>query len=382
MAALEGLSAGAVPTSAERAGPRSAGRVRLARDGMLAGVTFAMGALLTMVFPSARDFDRSTTALPIGAYAAAYLEVLVKANPRDWPARVAFVRQLAGRGELRRALEELDVVPRTDENRAEVDGLALEISWAAARAIPLGDPARAAALGLVSRRLETVAAGRGGTAAQVARDADLALQIERPLLAAGFFTRLGDLTTGEARARALADAGRWFLAGGDPARAAAMFDAAALSTADLAVESAWARQSVAAAEATGDARAAADRASSWVARRPADLTLLSEAARVALEANRPRAARDFGRRLLRARPDDTAERERQALRELAAGDPEAAWPLVQEAVRRHPASSEWREREAQTAEWTGRPRIALRDWMWLAGSRGRGGDTIRARPPR
>ena len=61
-------------------------RVRLARDGLLAGVTFAMGALLTLVFPSARDFDLNANALPIGAYAAAYLEVLVKANPRDWSA--------------------------------------------------------------------------------------------------------------------------------------------------------------------------------------------------------------------------------------------------------------------------------------------------------
>ena len=379
MAAREVLAAGAFPGRVERLGARPAGRVRLAREGLLAGVTFAMGALLTLVFPSRHDFDLNANALPIGAYAAAYLEVLVKANPRDWSARLAFVRQLHGRGDLRRALAELDLVPRTGEYRAQAEALALEISWAALRAIPIDDPARAAAIADVDRRLSTLAQDGAGSPEELAHFADLALQIERPLLAAGFYARLGEIEGGEARPRALAEAGRWALAGGDPARAAALYDTAALSTADLALESAWARRSIAAAEATGDSRAAADRAALWVARRPSDLALLSEAARVSLAANRPRAARDLGRRLLRASPDDAAERERQALRELAAGSPEAAWPLVQEAVERHPDDSEWREREARTAEWTGRPRIALRDWMWLAGARGRRSGTPRAR---
>jgi len=381
LAAREAISAGGFARPVEPDGARPAGRVRLARDGLLAGVTFAMGALLTLVFPSARDFDLNANGLPIGAYAAAYLEVLVKANPRNWSARLAFVRQLHGRGDLRRALDELDLVPRTGEYRGQAEALALEISWAALRAIPLGDPARAAAIGDVGRRLESLARDGDGSPDELSRFADLALQVERPLLAARFFARLGELMTGDARPRALAEAGRWSLAGGDPAGAAALFDAAALSTADLALESAWARQSVAAAEATGDARAAADRAALWVARRPANLALLSEAARVALAANRPREARDLGRRLLRARPDDVVERERQALRELAAGNPEAAWPLVQEAVVRHPDDSEWREREARTAEWTGRPRVALRDWMWLAGARDRRTGNPRPRTP-
>lgn len=375
MAAREGLGAGGFARPVER----PAGRVRLAREGMLAGVTFAMGALLTLVFPSARDFDLNANALPIGAYAAAYLEVLVKANPRDWSARLAFVRQLHGRGELQRALDELDLVPRTGESRAPAEGLALEISWAALRAIPVGDPARGAAIADVGQRLETLAQDGAGSPEELSHFADLALQIERPRLAARFYARLGEVVTGEARPRALAEAGRWSLAGGDPAGAAALYDAAALATGDLALESTWARRSVAAAEAAGDARVAADRAALWLARRPGDLALLSEAARVSLAANRPRAARDLGRRLVRARPDDPVERERQALRELAAGSPEAAWPLVQEAVERHPNDSEWREREARTAEWTGRPRVALRDWLWLAGARGRRSENVRAR---
>jgi len=346
------------------------GRVKLARDGLLAGVTFAMGALLTLVFPSASDFDRNTAALPIGAYATAYLEVLVKANPRDWAARIAYVRQLQGRGDFARALTELDSVPRTEESRAELDELALELSWARARAVPAGSPARPVAMADVVSRLESLARLTGGLA-DAGRYADIALQVGRPLLAATFFQQRAAMTTSEDRAGALAQAGRWSLAGGDPARAAELFDAAAKATSAMEWQAAWARQALAAAEAAGDVQAAAERASEWVARRPRDLALLSEAARLSLAANRPRAARDLGRRLMQAKRADPAERERQALRELAAGDPESAWPLVEEAARRHPASTEWREREARAAEWTGRPRIALRDWLWLAGARHR-----------
>jgi len=345
-------------------------RAYLARDGMLAGVTFAMGALLTLAFPTARDFDQSTAALPIGAYSAAYLEILVKANPHNWPARLAFVRQLQGRGDAARALSELDAVPRTDANRTELDALALDLSWAAANALPARSPGRAQAARDFERRLQDLA--RAGAAPDRAGTyADLALQVERPLLAAEFYRQLAEATRGEERASAMAKAGRWALAGGDPALATSYYDLAAKTTTDAASQSSWVRQSLVAAEATGDAKIAADRAVRWIALRPQDLGLLSEAARLALAANRPAAARDMGRRLLRATPTDVLQRDQQALRELAAGDPEAAWPLIEEAVGRHPASHEWKEREARTAEWTGRPRIALRDWIWLSGGRGR-----------
>lgn len=344
------------------------GRVKLARDGLLAGVTFAMGGLLTLVFPSATDFDRNTAALPLGAYATAYLEVLVKANPRNWPARVAFVRQLQGRGDFARAVKELDAVPRTDETRAELDELSLDLSWAAMCALPKGSPALAAATAEVVGRLENLARSSGGLVG-AARYANIALQVERPLLAARFFEEQAATAMGEDRAAALERSGRWLLAGGEPARAAERFDAAAKATSTRAAQGAWARESLAAAEAAGNAPGAAERASEWVTRRPHDLELLAEAARLSLAANRPRLARDLGRRLMLAKHADPDERERQALRELAAGDPESAWPLVEEAARRHPASAEWREREAQTAEWTGRPRVALRDWLWLSGAR-------------
>ena len=345
-------------------------RAYLARDGMLAGVTFAMGALLTLAFPTAREFDQSTASLPIGAYSAAYLEILVKANPHDWPARLAFVRQLQGRGDDARALSELDAIPKTDANRGELDALALQLSWAEVNALPAGSPARRQATGDFARRLQDLA-GAGANPDRAEAYADLALQVERPLLAAEFFRQLGQATGGEDRASALARAGRWSLAGGDPAHATTYFDLAAGATTNAASRSVWVRQSLIAAEATGDVKMAAERALRWIALLPQDLGLLGEAARLALAANRPGLARDLGRRLVRATPADSQERERQALRELAAGDPEAAWPLVEEAVRRHPASYEWKEREAKTAEWTGRPRIALRDWVWLSRSPGR-----------
>ena len=229
------------------------------------------------------------------------------------------------------------------------------ISWAAARALPEGDPGRPAALADVARRLENLAESGSGPAAQLNAAADVALQLERPGLAARIFERAAQQERGDARAEAFANAARWHLAAGDRAGALKLLDAAAKSAYTHKAQSELAVKAIKAAEASGDPALALEHASAWVSLRPNDARLLAEAARLALAANRPRLARDLGRRLVRETPADTVERDRQALRELAAGDPAGAWPWVEEAARRHPNSREWREREAHAAEWTGSP---------------------------
>jgi len=48
-----------------------------------------------------------------------------------------------------------------------------------------------------------------------------------------------------------------------------------------------------------------------------------------------------------------------------------AWKVAASAVRQAPASLVWRERLAKVSEWSGRPRLALENWLYLARNGGR-----------
>lgn len=50
---------------------------------------------------------------------------------------------------------------------------------------------------------------------------------------------------------------------------------------------------------------------------------------------------------------------------------EDAWKVAASAVRQAPASLVWRERLAKVSEWSGRPRLALENWLYLARHSGR-----------
>jgi tetratricopeptide (TPR) repeat protein len=349
--------------------------VKLANDAMLAGVAFAIGMLLAVVFPTRREFDAATDALPEHAYSAAYLEVIVKANPRDVHSRLAYARQLGHRGDFQAALDELDRIPLRGGGHGDGDGdgdsvdreaieLRFDVALARARALPEGGAARQAAFDEVGRLLAVLELGRHAPA-RLAEYAEVALGLERPAVAASFYRALASRSSGEESARWLATAGRWLRAAGDSAGAAAAYQQAAAATASSTSAAGWSGLAVRSLEEANRVALAYELASQFAANSPGDVTLLAEAARLALAAGHPLSARDLGRRLLRLRPSDLVERDRQGLRELAAGDAVAALPWIRDAVRRHPTDPEWRTREAHVAEWAGVPTLAMKDWVWL-----------------
>lgn len=346
-------------------------RVRLTSDLMLAGVAFAMGTLVATVFPTSADFERTTDALPSNAYSAAYLSMVVKANPRDEHSRIALVRLLASRGDFVSALTHLRFVERTPQNATDLDDLRFDLSLQRARALPQPSPERSAAFEDVLGQLEDLVR-EPHPASRLIELGDIALQLERPHLAADRYELAASETLdAEARATLLARAGRWMLASGDARRAADCYVRAAESSVNAAGFRDYAVAASQALESSGDARAAADLAGRFADGAPNDAALVDRAVALELAANRPVLARRFGRILLKLRPEDPAELGKQALRELGAGDPVAALPLIREVVDRNRNDIEWREREARVAEWAGDPSLALRDWLWLAASGGK-----------
>jgi hypothetical protein len=369
--------------AAELAGPDAGGLadsrwrwqpVKLANDAMLAGVAFAIGMLLAVVFPTRREFDAATDALPEHAYSAAYLEVIVKANPQDVHSRLAYARQLGHRGDFQAAIEQLGRLQHPGSNGAggessatvdrEVLELRFDLALARARSLPEGGAARKSAFDEVGRLLTALASGWHASG-KLAEYAEVALGIERPGAAAEFYRALAARSSGEERASWLGTAGRWLRATGDPAGAAVAYEQAAAAAPSSSSGAVWSRLAVRALEEANRVALAYGLASKLATQAPGDAALLGDAARLALAAGHPLAARDLGRRLLRLRPSDLIERDRQGLRELAAGDAVAALPWIRDSVRRHPNDPEWRTREAHVAEWAGAPTLAMKDWVWL-----------------
>src|SRR4051794_36167913 len=170
-----------------------------------------MGIVMTVVCPTGREYAALSDKQRADAYSIAYLTVLTRADPRDTNLRIVFVRQLAQLGRWDEALQALG-------DSVETRALRLELLLAKARAIPRDDPGRDHAFGVVHAELTAHAEAFPKTQARSL--AALALELEDPLLAATFYVSAAEADVPPGRAASFADAGRWFIAGGDGVRAA------------------------------------------------------------------------------------------------------------------------------------------------------------------
>ncbi|MBX3192149.1 MAG: hypothetical protein KF819_34490 [Labilithrix sp.] len=338
---------------------------------LLLGFAFMMGVVSTVVFPTAREFAEAPAKQPVDAYSIAYLRVLTRANPRDAQLRAVYVRQLAALGRWDEALAALGAAPADPKAALSMRTLRLDLLLARARAMSEGSASRAAALEGVHHEVRAMLGDARGIGRDRVRDlVGLSLELEDPSLAARYCVELAELETEPlSRAEALGEAGKWFRASGDGARAAELQRRAAETSPDPARKSrhmmaaadtleAMERPCEAAALLAHDAGVSSDRA--FVQRATALMT----------SCGRARDAKILGRHLVAVAPDDKAERRAQVRRELAAGDPAGALALLGPLVKSHPNDLELRETTARVAEWAGHPYIALEHWVWLI-SRGK-----------
>jgi tetratricopeptide (TPR) repeat protein len=347
-------------------------RVRLAPAPLLVGFAFSLGCILAAVFPTRRQYAELADDHAPDAYSIAYLRVLTRANPNDEHLRLLYVRHLTQLGRYDEALEALapssEARGDTRQSSLEREDLALDLLLARARAIPEGDPRRTEAFEGVAARLEELRA-RPQPVPRLRSLARLALELERPALAADYYEQAAERVPTEAAAL-LVEAGRARLEAGDTAGAAKVYREAV----DRETDSPRAREAallaIAAIEAGDDVRAAADLAGTYLERWPEDRELLERATDLSSRCLRAGAARDYGRRVLALDPDSEAALERQSRLELAAGEPRAALPPLKKLVLLHPRDERLRRTRARVAEWAGCPEVALEDWLWLLGPGG------------
>ena len=340
-------------------------RVRLASVPLLLGFAFSLGGVLAAVFPTRQEYAELADDRAPDAYSLAYLQVLTRANPTDEHLRLIYVRHLSELGRYDEAIDTLGPAIAARQDDGETQGLELDLLLARARSIPEDDPRRAAASEGVAGQLERLVR-LPAPPDRLEKRAKLALEIERPRLAAEYYLRAAAQAP-EDGARMLAEAARWMRASGDGVGAADRYREASEKERNPARARRDALLAMASLESEDRVPDAADLAGTCLRRWPDDRELLDRAVDLSSRCERVLAARDYGRRLLQLEPGSEVALEQQLRLELAAGDVRAAVPLLQKLVALRPDDVRLRRAQARIAEWAGRPDLALAAWLWLLG---------------
>ncbi|MBK1723239.1 hypothetical protein CKO23_13440 [Thiocystis violacea] len=301
-----------------------------------------------------------------GAASLAYLRAMIAAHPADVELRLKLARELAKAGDWGTAKAALEPVLRTaDGVHAEVWLERLRIEQMELNRLDAADGRRETMMNALVGDLEALVETAGATA-QLPELAKLALELEQPRLAAKVYERLARSGPESEATRWLREAGRWYLAARAPLRAAGVLHAAVVRSTRPSEAQEAALETLQALRA-GDAGAQAlDVSARYLERFPHSRRLLEAAIVIARSEAAVQDAYAWGQRRLALDPDDPLWVARVRRLALDAGDMAEALRLTQRLLERDPASPESRRLLAETAEWAGRPAVALPNWLWLA----------------
>ncbi|HEX7489901.1 MAG TPA: tetratricopeptide repeat protein, partial [Anaeromyxobacteraceae bacterium] len=248
--------------------------------------------------------------------------------------------------------------------REDVHVLAFDVAQAQWRAAPPGTPSRAAAERKAVERLEAALATALPPPALM-HLAGAARELGRIDLAISTHERLAALVPGRC-AEWLVEAAREHLAQGAPARAADSYARAYACEPEARAARTLGRQAVDAYLAADQAPAALKLIERLVERYASDEELLRQGERIAIAQDDPPGARRFGARLVALGISDPTLLQRQVDLAVAAGDRGGAVAAAQRLSELEGERVASHVRLAELAGWAGQPRLALREWLWLA----------------
>jgi len=346
----------------------------ISRRAALAALSPAAAAMLVALLVAGEPVRAATlgaTPFALAAEAAvdavqiAFLRARVDANPGDHEARLELARALAVSGQPEQARALLDPLRTLDPAvAARAESLALQLDWQLYNAAPVDTPRRA-------RHLQSL---RDGLRRALRRDlpmmdfaqlADLALQLERPALAAKFYAELAQREP-QREAAWLARSARWMLGSGRPLAAAENYARAAVARSAGKRSGEYALNALDSALASGDPYKAFAMAERLLAALPGMAPLRLRAVQVAESVGEHGRALDWLAALsvLPDASDHVLQRQRDLA--LAAGELSLASTAAVRLLQRHPEDRALRAELARLHEWRGEFRLALGHWRALA----------------
>lgn len=198
----------------------------------------------------------------------------------------------------------------------------------------------------------------------------LSLELNQPAVAANLYYQWSTINLDFAeRLEKLQESARWYIASGLPHRAAEIYN----KCYELSENTTQARQfaflALQTLQAAGESKLALEYFRIYQQRFPEDPELLDEAISISLANNNPEHAYALGALRLAFDPDNPEQIKKQFDRALGVGDIRSALALTQRLIEIVPDDDDVHESLARIAEWADKPRLAIKEWLWLARNR-------------
>lgn len=320
---------------------------------------------LVVVFPDKKAFMETNLEHYPDSVSLAYLRLAQESHPEDHSIRIIVSRQLKTLGRLKESLENLEpVLSDSEYDKTEARFLVTEIHWLQMNAKIKEDPRRLEELDKITKELEWLAEQRISTE-EMYKVRDLSLQSGRPDIALKVSERMVVLDS-KNEVHWLAETARWHLANNDPKRASHYYFLASQRSQDPEQSRIYALKTLESLLAADEGLEALAMANTLLQKFPNDVEILELSKTIAQSQSDLSKAANWGRRLVRLKPEDMKTLAGQFELELAVPDLDAALEISLTMVSLNPEDPSLRHQLAKVAEWAGRPRLALSEWLWLS----------------
>lgn len=196
------------------------------------------------------------------------------------------------------------------------------------------------------------------------------LELNQPGVAANLYYQWSTNTLDLAeRFEKLQESARWYIASGLPHRAAEIYNECYELSENITQARRYAFLALQTLQTAGESKLALKYFQNYQLRFPEDPELLDEAINISLTNNDPEQAYKFGILRLSFDPDNPEQIKKQFDRALATGKIQSALILTQKLIEIMPDDYNVHESLARIAEWVNKPKLAIREWLWLARNR-------------
>jgi polysaccharide biosynthesis protein PelB len=323
-----------------------------------------IAAVVLVLAYKADNFEKALDEVHPDALSVAYLKALLQAAPTDQGARLKLARQYLATGAWLPAEQVLKAGGDALMALPQAQWLLLQIQLAQYRATAPAQAQWQPRQQALARRIEALPT-TGFTAEQLARLADISLQIGLPREAMGFYARAA-ADDPQKGLQWYAAAARSALAANQPSRAGDYYRQAQRLAGEGTTAVEMAQAAAGAYQAADQSERALEVIRMALQKHPEDPGLLERGVALALARQQPQRAYAWNRRLLRQRPDDPAALQRQLALALQWGRKEEALVCSRRIVRLAPHDRAMLRRHAELAQWNGRYAEALQTLQTLA----------------
>ncbi len=367
----------------------------------LIGLLAGMAALALVLLYPRLDLERRLSRTPDTALSVAYLNNLLRSDPNNPQLRLLLAQHQISLGESSKARETLQPAlgSASPEVRKGAEWVLWELSELEFSRIPLKDPARPAQLHALKQQLLQVAE-QAWEAERVSQLAASAFKYDSVALGRQLYKKLSEIIGDPQQSIQIYDrAAVKALAAGDYRNSSELYMLARKSTKDPLLARRYFFSAIKTLQSGNQPASALEMAERELGELANDQETLVMITNLARAAGRPDRADHYVRQLLRLSLLRQIELTKIAKAwgqgsflpvSLAAGTKgpelpfddkiyalgyavflenkkqEDAWLVADSAVRQAPENHEWRKRLAEVSEWTGRPKIALNQWLTLA----------------